>query len=348
MAGSDETPVTDQSSANTQPRPASLLYRRPLGLAWLISLAVIPLLLGGIGFALHERSQSGATGPTGPLPTLSQTTPPNAPPTPAGVPAISFAPASVVRNGNDVTLTGDFPDETAKKALEDAVKNGMGAGVNVIDRLGINPNIDALDFSKATTVFIAAAQIPDFRLSVNGDTITLAGTAATGDQADAVEQAAQEAWQNLNILDQVVITGPVTATGSPGPAPPAAPGGPIVDCAHLQQEIHAVLPSPITFDNNGFTLTPDAQQELALVADKLKACPGANVSINGYSDDTGDGATNIALSDSRANSVADFLIGKGVTRDHLTSKGFGSADPVAGNDTPEGRAKNRRVEIIVI
>jgi peptidoglycan-binding protein ArfA len=88
------------------------------------------------------------------------------------------------------------------------------------------------------------------------------------------------------------------------------------------------------------------EQKLIQVAEKLKACPGKNVAINGYSDNTGNDAINIPLSANRANSIAGFLIAKGVTRDRITAKGLGSADPVASNDTPQGRAQNRRVEII--
>ncbi|BCO34553.1 hypothetical protein MHEC_09860 [Mycobacterium heckeshornense] len=72
-----------------------------------------------------------------------------------------------------------------------------------------------------------------------------------------------------------------------------------------------------------------------------------HITVNGYSDNTGDDAVNVSLSDNRANSVADFLIAKGVTGDRITAKGMGAANPVAGNDTPEGRARNRRVEIVV-
>ncbi len=55
----------------------------------------------------------------------------------------------------------------------------VGDDINIIDNLGVNPDIKALDFSKAGPVFEAAATIPDFSLTVNGDTVTLAGTAAT-------------------------------------------------------------------------------------------------------------------------------------------------------------------------
>ena len=85
----------------------------------------------------------------------------------------------------------------------------------------------------------------------------------------------------------------------------------------------------------------------ALVAEKLKACPDARVTINGYTDNTGSEGINIPLSNQRAVAVADFLIAHGVARDHITTKGLGSVNPIAPNDTPEGRIKNRRAEIVV-
>ncbi|HYB39252.1 MAG TPA: OmpA family protein [Mycobacterium sp.] len=344
MTGSDETPAT------TEWRRASKFYRRPLGVSWLIGLVVIPLLLGAIGYGAFDRSRPAATGPTGALPTLTETKPPAALPNPPTVPALSLAPLSITRKGNDIILTGDFPDEAAKRALVNALKSSVGPGVTILDMLGINPNIDALDFSDAGPVFDAAASIPDFNLTVKGDTITLDGTAASADQEDAVETAAEDAWPNLNIVDKMEIKGPVTPTGTQGPtAAPGAPGpgGPGGACANLQSEISRVMGGPITFATNGFLLTPADEQTLTQVADKLKACPGAKVTINGYTDNTGDDAINIPLSANRANTVTDFLIAKGVTRDHLIAKGFGSANPIASNDTADGRAKNRRVEIVV-
>jgi peptidoglycan-binding protein ArfA len=277
------------------------------------------------------------------VPTLTHASTPGAARKPPPIPAISLAPLSITRKGNDITLNGDFPDDMAKSALLEAVKSSVGPDVNVIDTTRINPNINALDFSDAGPVFSAAASITDFKLDVNGDTITLAGTAATTDQADAVEQTAEDAWPNLNIVDKIEISGPITLTGSPSPPPPS-PGG---ACANLQQAVKSVLPSPITFPTNGFNLTPDVEQKLAQIADKLKACPGAKVTINGYSDNIGTDAVNIPISAQRANSVADFLIAKGVPRERITAKGLGAANPVASNDTPDGRNRNRRVEILV-
>lgn len=217
MAGSGEAP------ANTQWRKVSKFYRRPPGIAWLVALVVIPLLLGAIGYGLAERSRSQVTGPSGGVPTLTHTSTPGAARKPPAIPAISLAPLSISRSGKDITLSGDFPDDMAKSAVLEAVKSSVGPDVNVIDKIRINPNINALDFSDAGPVFSAAASMTDFKLDVNGDTITLAGTAATIDQGDAVEQAAEDAWPNLNIVDKIEIKGPITLTGSPSPPPPGAP-----------------------------------------------------------------------------------------------------------------------------
>ncbi|BBZ12269.1 channel-forming protein ArfA/OmpATb [Mycobacterium branderi] len=194
MADSDEAAETTQ---------AAKFYRRPLGVPWLIALVVIPLLLAAIGYGLSERTRSQTTGPTGALPTLAPPTSAGASPSAPTIPPISLAPASITRNGKDITLRGEFPDEKAKRALLDAVIASVGSEANVIDNLGINPDVNALDFSDAEPVFKAAASIPDFSLSVSGDTVTLTGTAASVDQADAVLQAADDAWPNLNIDNQI-------------------------------------------------------------------------------------------------------------------------------------------------
>jgi peptidoglycan-binding protein ArfA len=207
MAGSGEAPET------TDWRRASKFYRRSPGLPWLIGLVVIPLLLGVIGYGEVNRNRSQVSGPAGALPTLSAL--PGLSNAPA-IPAMSLAPVSITRSGNNITLHGDLPNAAAKASLVDAIKVSAGLNVNVIDQLRVNPDVNSLDFSNAGPVFKAAVSIPDFNLAVKGDTITLSGTAASGDQQAAVEQAANAAWPSLNIVDTMAISGPVTPTGSPG------------------------------------------------------------------------------------------------------------------------------------
>jgi peptidoglycan-binding protein ArfA len=343
-AASKEPPTADEW------RRVAKYYRRPLGLAWLVGLVVIPLLLGAIGYGLQERPVSWASGPTGKVPTLTRPAPSPPPSTGSRVPVITLAPASILRDGNSITLSGAFPDQKARAALVDAVATALPAGVTLIDRLSINPDVNALDFADAGEVFSTAAGIPNFKLTVQGDTVTLAGTTSTADQQNAVEQAARDTWPNVNILDTLAISGPVGPAPSAAAAPPSpsAPAPtPQGDCGNLPQAARAKLPAPITFGVNAATLTAGIAQELATLADTLKACPSARIVVNGYSDNTGNDGINIPLSAERAKAVADFLVANGVPRQQVTSKGLGSADQVADNDTPQGRAQNRRVEILV-
>ena len=120
-----------------------------------------------------------------------------------------MAPLSITRNGNNITLSGDFPDDSAKAALLKALNGALPPGVNIIDQIQINPNVDALDFSKAGPIFTDSASIPDFSLTVNEDTVTVAGTAASQDQKNTVDQEAMRTWSNLNVVDKLVVNGPV-------------------------------------------------------------------------------------------------------------------------------------------
>jgi peptidoglycan-binding protein ArfA len=313
-------------AASTDSVPAPEIHRPSAGLPWLIAVVVIPLLVAAIGYGAFERPRP-AQGPGGPPAAGTSST--------SGAPKLSLTPLSITRHGNDFTLVGDFPDDSAKAALLKALNESL-PGVNIVDQTHINPSVDALDFAKAGPVFKDSAPIPDFSLTVGGDTITLAGTAASQDQKNAVHQDAARTWSTLNVVDKLAVNGPV-------PPPPPAAG----QCADLQPALNAVTGGPILFGNDGFSLTPPDNQILIQVSGRLKACPTAHVTINGFSDNSGVEAINVALSSQRAQRVADFLVANGVAGAVLVVKGLGSVNPVASNDTVEGRAKNRRVEIAV-
>lgn len=72
------------------------------------------------------------------------------------------------------------------------------------------------------------------------------------------------------------------------------------------------------------------------------------VEIGGHTDNVGDDSSNQVLSDNRAKAVRDWLIENGIAADRLTHKGYGETEPIASNDTEEGRAQNRRTELKII
>jgi outer membrane protein OmpA-like peptidoglycan-associated protein len=103
----------------------------------------------------------------------------------------------------------------------------------------------------------------------------------------------------------------------------------------------------IFFENGKYYLLPESYAELNKLAQYLIRHPSMEIRINGHSDNSGSKSKNQKLSELRAREVFEYLIKKGV-QNKMLFKGFGSAFPVASNDTDEGRAKNRRVEFEIL
>ena len=105
--------------------------------------------------------------------------------------------------------------------------------------------------------------------------------------------------------------------------------------------------SDVLFDTGSYTLKPGAREKLAKISGILLAHPGLTLQIEGHTDSVGSDEFNQQLSERRADSVRDFLAEQGVPVSSITARGFGKTQPVASNDTPEGRQRNRRVELVV-
>jgi outer membrane protein OmpA-like peptidoglycan-associated protein len=102
----------------------------------------------------------------------------------------------------------------------------------------------------------------------------------------------------------------------------------------------------ITFASGGANISPESQEILDKAYKTLKAYPDMVVEIRGYTDNTGNRAFNVKLSERRAIAVKNYLVSKGISPDRLIAKGYGPADPIADNSTAEGRRKNRRIEFV--
>ena len=105
--------------------------------------------------------------------------------------------------------------------------------------------------------------------------------------------------------------------------------------------------SDVLFDTGSYTLKPGAREKLAKISGIVLAHPGLNLQIEGHTDSVGTDEFNQQLSERRADSVRDFLAQQGVPGSAISARGFGKTQPVAGNDTAEGRQRNRRVELVV-
>ena len=103
----------------------------------------------------------------------------------------------------------------------------------------------------------------------------------------------------------------------------------------------------VLFDTGKYDLRQVAREKLARLSGIILAHPGLKLEVEGHTDSTGSDELNQKLSEQRASAVLDYLAEQGLSRDSLTSKGFGKTMPVADNGTAQGRQQNRRVEIIV-
>jgi outer membrane protein OmpA-like peptidoglycan-associated protein len=113
------------------------------------------------------------------------------------------------------------------------------------------------------------------------------------------------------------------------------------------QAIKVTFNSGILFPTNGTTLNTSERQTLSGFASNLISNPETNVQIFGYTDNTGTMAVNERVANGRADAVRTFLVNSGVSGSRITAEGIPMADYVASNETAEGRAQNRRVEIYI-
>ncbi|MCH7411090.1 OmpA family protein [Belliella sp. DSM 111904] len=113
------------------------------------------------------------------------------------------------------------------------------------------------------------------------------------------------------------------------------------------EAIKLTFDSGILFGFDSYSLTPQAQENIMKFAEILKEYPDTDLSIEGHTDSRGSYNYNLGLSERRAGSVMNYLKMQGVASDRITTIGYSFDKPVASNDTDEGRAKNRRVEILI-
>jgi serine/threonine protein kinase/outer membrane protein OmpA-like peptidoglycan-associated protein len=117
--------------------------------------------------------------------------------------------------------------------------------------------------------------------------------------------------------------------------------------AHDEDSGLVVNASSVIFDPGRVSLNADARERLARIAGIILAYPNLTVRIEGYTDNHGDNAYNLDISQERAQAVEAYLISQGISPNMITARGLGDTHPIVSNETEAGRQRNRRVDIIV-
>ncbi|MEP9347338.1 OmpA family protein [Xanthobacter sp. KR7-225] len=247
-------------------------------------------------------------------------------------PAISPYVFAVRREGDALTLSGFYPDEAAHQALRATLERDfLKEKLTDVSAIGGGAPKGFLDAAQAGLSQLARLGTGEMRLS---DTqMRLSGTVL---RPGADAEIAGELARRL----QAPFTTEVALEAAPPGAPATAP-----ECQKSVNDL--LVRATILFDSGSPRIDRRSLGLLDRLAFSLARCPGTIVEITGHTDSDGAAAANQLLSEMRAEAVVGYLADAGIARGRLSGAGYGTARPVAPNDTEAGKALNRRIEITV-
>lgn len=240
---------------------------------------------------------------------------------------VLLAQSSAVSPAEDaakVVASGSVPDEASRAAILGKLRDIYGAA-NVVDRLEVGGVVPPTNWTENVGKILNAnlKQVHKGQMQVSGTQIAIRGNVANEAQRQQVVSDMATALNPTYTVDN----GLVVAGGS------------------AQNVLDKTLSNRVVeFESNAATLTPVGRAILDEMAAAIKQIGTPKVQVIGHTDSSGNRLANLSLSLARANTVRTYLIDKGIPAEALKAVGSGPDHPVTSNDTPEGRAKNRRIE----
>jgi OmpA-OmpF porin, OOP family len=283
--------------------------------SWCVVARLVTVLCA-IGGSAPGYAQSPA--PAAPT-TTPTTTPTTAPPAPT---------AALTPNTNGkVVVSGTVPDEATRAAILGKVREVYGAE-RVVDQLGVGNLVAPPNWSALVQKLITPElkRVNQGQLKINGNVVDVVGSV----KDEAVRQQVPLAMTTaLNNPTYTVRNNLRVGAG--------------------QELLDAALANRIIeFQPGNAELTAAGVQVLNDLLPVLQQFAGRRFEILGHTDDQGPRASNLALSLARANAVRAYLVSRGIARGLIETGGWGPDKPVANNNTQEGRARNRRIELRVL
>ncbi len=268
-----------------------------------------------------------------------------APSTAAPAPASAAQPSTLSIDGeaNGVTVSGTVPDNQTHDSILAALKSVFRADA-VKGDIAVDPSRAAAPWLAKLRDALAALKIPGLHAMFDGDAVTIGG--AIPDRAGVVASLKSVFGDGVTVG---ALTDSVGDWATAANANAAEALGKLKSGFSGADVVSALNLSIVNFATDSAEVPSTVTGLLQNAANDLKALPpGYEIEVAGYTDSTGDANGNLVLSQKRAEAVRDALVKDGAPADMLTAKGYGAANPVAGNDTDEGRFRNRRIEYHIV
>jgi OOP family OmpA-OmpF porin len=232
--------------------------------------------------------------------------------------------------GNKIALSGSVPDQATRDSMIAKAKEIYGEE-NVVDELEVNANAPkVIWFGGIGRIFeLIRGQVDGGSISadLNANSVTINGEVTDQQIKDSITREAQAA-----VSKDVTINNEIT----------------IAQKSELQIELDKELEGKtIEFATGSAELSPEGKKLLDELVPFIQKAKDFPILIGGHTDNRGDAKKNLELSKQRAEAVKKYLIGKNIPEAQLIADGYGSQQPIADNQTEEGRKKNRRIAFIV-
>lgn len=258
-------------------------------------------------------------------------------------PATTMQPAAPVAQANPrfgfenvdgkVTVSGQVANEADKTRLWDALKANFGEG-NLAGVITVDPATLPAGWLDKLIAALPELKAKGLKFGFDGDKLSIDTSGMSEADRFTVSDKLRSLFGGFEISglwDRAAAALSGLKAGFSG-----------------DELVKALNLMNIYFDTGSANITRDSLETLTSAANAIKQAPaGTKIEVGGHTDNTGDAAANVTLSQQRADAVVAKLAELGVAADTLTAKGYGQEKPRASNDTDEGRAQNRRIEFAV-
>lgn len=254
------------------------------------------------------------------------------------VAAISPYVTQAEYDGKKLLLTGHVPDEDGRASVVEEA-NSLFANANIIDKLHVGAGHSEGWRAALSRGMQNLAQLNNGMTRVDDLSLVVRGRAIDIARKTAIDSAVVAPLSG-NFSASADIT-------APKPKPVTKPK-PVVAALNCQKEFNNALSSnTILFETSSAEIDSSSYALLDQLAATAAKCPDASIEVGGHTDSIGDASMNQSLSEARANSVVSYLTSKGIAAERLGAVGYGENNPIADNDSRDGRAINRRIELQV-